>query len=390
MCDQVVVPVYRRILGYWKPLIGILTPIVLLPIPLIYQSKTGSCAYCVLIMAIYWMTEAIPIPVTALLPVVLYPLFGISDTDDISREYLKDSIMVFVGGLLVALAFEYCQLHKRIALRVMLFTGASLRMLMLGTMVTTAFLSMWMFNTATTAMMVPIILSINDELQKSLEEVHTAPSIDSEEPSTIGCETATPLPSTPNLTNRVVEKRNNSIGDTKLISDQRCATPNQQPTSTIADDKKNEVEKCIRSMRTMFLLSTCYSSNLGGTGVVTGSGTNLVALEFLGDLDPKHHGDYASLTFATWAAFNFLPMVLNIVVAWVYLQFVYLGFPTHLKFWWSQEERDSAAAGRIFNPQLESKIKLMLAKKYADLGSVTLHEVAVAICFIVAITSWVR
>lgn len=87
--------------------------------------------------------------------------------------------------------------------------------------------------------MVPIILSINDELQKvikscdcefesnfllikqSLEEVHTAPSIDSEEPSTIGCETATPLPSTPNLTNRVVEKRNNSIGDTKLISDQR-------------------------------------------------------------------------------------------------------------------------------------------------------------------------
>jgi sodium-dependent dicarboxylate transporter 2/3/5 len=126
----------------------------------------GRCAYAVVVTASYWVTEAVPLPVTSLLPVFLYPALGVASAETITQEYLKDSIMIFVGGLFVALAFEFSGLHKRIALRVMLFTGTSLRMLMLGTMFTTACLSMWISNTATTAMMVPIILAVLDELQK--------------------------------------------------------------------------------------------------------------------------------------------------------------------------------------------------------------------------------
>jgi sodium-dependent dicarboxylate transporter 2/3/5 len=92
------------------------------------------------------------------------------------------------------------------------------------------------------------------------------------------------------------------------------------------------LDKSIANMKTMLLLSTCYSSNIGGTGVITGSGTNLVAIEFLGNLDPKHHGNYASLTFATWMGFNVVPMLVNIFIAWLYLQLVFLGLPNRYRF----------------------------------------------------------
>jgi len=111
-------------------------------------------------MAIWWMTEAVPVAVTALLPVILFPAFGVMNGKAVSSEYFNSIIFLFVGGFLVALAMEKHNLHKRIALKILSVTGSGFGKILFGFMFATAFLSMWMSNTATAMMMVPVALSL--------------------------------------------------------------------------------------------------------------------------------------------------------------------------------------------------------------------------------------
>ncbi len=120
---------------------------------------TRMAAVAVL-MAGWWITEAVPIPVTALLPVALFPLLGILDGKVTAALYFNDTIFLFIGGFIFALAMQKWDLHRRIALRIILTLGSSPMRLMLGFMVATWFLSMWISNTATTMMMVPMALAI--------------------------------------------------------------------------------------------------------------------------------------------------------------------------------------------------------------------------------------
>ncbi|MCP4045492.1 MAG: DASS family sodium-coupled anion symporter [Gammaproteobacteria bacterium] len=120
------------------------------------------------LMAIWWITEAIPLAATALLPVVLFPVFGVVDGKTISTMYFNHLIFLFLGGFLMALAMERWDLHRRIAIKVLMFFGISPGRILMGFMFATAFLSMWMSNTATTMMMIPIALSIIYKLEEIL------------------------------------------------------------------------------------------------------------------------------------------------------------------------------------------------------------------------------
>ena len=123
-------------------------------------------------MAVWWVSEIIPIAVTALLPIVLFPIFGVVDGKTISAMYFNHLIFLFIGGFIMALAMEKWNLHKRIATKILIFFGISPARILLGFMLATAFLSMWMSNTATTMMMVPIAISIILKLEESVGKIN--------------------------------------------------------------------------------------------------------------------------------------------------------------------------------------------------------------------------
>ncbi|MGG3914830.1 SLC13 family permease [Rossellomorea vietnamensis] len=121
-------------------------------------------------IAIWWITEAIPIPATSLLPIILFPVTGALQSGDVTSAYGDGTIFLFMGGFIIAIAMEKWNLHKRIAMNIILLIGTSTERIVLGFMLATGFLSMWISNTATAMMMLPIgtavIYQVNESLKK--------------------------------------------------------------------------------------------------------------------------------------------------------------------------------------------------------------------------------
>lgn len=120
-------------------------------------------------IATWWITEVVPIPVTSLLPIVLLPLTGALDGSTVVSAYGNDIIFLFLGGFSLAIAMEKWNLHKRIALTIVSLIGTSPRRIILGFMVSTAFLSMWVSNTAATMMMIPVGLAVAYQASQALK-----------------------------------------------------------------------------------------------------------------------------------------------------------------------------------------------------------------------------
>ena len=119
-----------------------------------------------ILMAGWWVFESLPLPVTSLLPVFLFPLLGLMDGKSTAVQYFNDIIFLYIGGFVISLALEKWNLHKRIAFRTLLFFGSSHIRVLFGFMLASSFLSMWMSNTATAMLMLPIALSVITELEK--------------------------------------------------------------------------------------------------------------------------------------------------------------------------------------------------------------------------------
>lgn len=137
---------------------------LLSPPPAGLEAQGWSVAALAVLMAVLWATEAMPLFVTALLPLVMVPLLGIADIRAASSPYANPVIFLLLGGLLIALAFERWNLHRRIAFHIMLRVGKKPLNLIAGAMVASAFLSMWITNAATTVLMLPIAVSLIHEI----------------------------------------------------------------------------------------------------------------------------------------------------------------------------------------------------------------------------------
>jgi len=133
---------------------------LVLPVPSTLEPGAMRMAGVVALMAVWWITEAIPIPATALLPLPLFPLLGIMSARQTPLSYADRMIYLFFGGFIIAVAMQEVGLHRRIALHIIRIIGSSLQRLVLGFMLASAFLSLWISNTATTMMMLPIAIAV--------------------------------------------------------------------------------------------------------------------------------------------------------------------------------------------------------------------------------------
>lgn len=136
-----------------------------------FSHAARACAAIVLWMAIWWFTEAVPIAVTSLLPIVLFPLFGVMGSSDTLKEYANGTIFLFLGGFLIASGIARWHLDRRIALLTIRIVGTKPQQIILGLLLSTSFISAWVSNTATAAMMVPIALAVLKVVRSTREDL---------------------------------------------------------------------------------------------------------------------------------------------------------------------------------------------------------------------------
>ncbi|XP_038615202.1 solute carrier family 13 member 2 [Tachyglossus aculeatus] len=348
---------WKSVMAYWNYLFVILVPVLLLPLPIIVSAKEARCAYVIIIMALFWCTEALPLAITALLPVILFPLMGIMESEKVCMEYLKDTNMLFIGGLLVATAVEQWNLHKRIALQVLLIIGVRPALLILGFMVVTAFLSMWISNTATTAMMVPIAHAVLDQLYNSnsgeAEEGTVNHSFELQEP-------VEPTPE------KGAPKQDNGFVPAPLNSSSQL----QQQLQLQQRQKKEEHYRFSQGIS----LCVCYAASIGGIATLTGTTPNLVLQGQINSIFPDNSN---VVNFASWFIFAFPTMIILLLLAWIWIQVLFLGVNFRKNFSCGGREKErERAAFRI------------IKEEQRMLGPMTFAEVAITIIFVLLVLLW--
>ncbi|CAL4161095.1 unnamed protein product [Meganyctiphanes norvegica] len=340
---------------FWKALVILIPPLLLALLPILMPSSEIRCAYVIAVMAVYWMTEAIPMSVTALIPIFAFPLLGVMSTQETCIVYLNRTNMLFLGGLMVAVAVEHCNLHKRIALLVILHVGQSPRRLMGGFMFTAMFLSMWISNTATCAMMVPIVYAILQEVYRT----HQQKSLQDPLKDTL-------LPS--NLNERENENTNACALETGLDIE-AMELENKVQDNAETEDLQPPNDEC-RAIRDMCFISVACASNIGGTGCLTGTGPNLV----LNGILQGSFSEPTGLNFATWLLFNVPPMLICTFLSWLWLQALFLGVGKNARGHLNTEEAKS--------------MKRMIRKKFDELGKMSYQEGTVLVLFILLVFLW--
>jgi sodium-dependent dicarboxylate transporter 2/3/5 len=149
----------RRRIGFWTGIAAFVFFQFMIDLaPETPSVSTGAAVAS--LMAIWWMSEAFPLAVTALVPIVFFPILGIMPAKEVAPSYIDSNIFLFAGGFVLALAMQRWGLHKRIALIILMIIGGRPSRIVLGFMAATAILSMWVSNTATAMMMLPMALSL--------------------------------------------------------------------------------------------------------------------------------------------------------------------------------------------------------------------------------------
>ncbi|XP_051965423.1 Na(+)/dicarboxylate cotransporter 3-like [Xyrauchen texanus] len=339
---------FRKLWCMRQQLILILAPLLLLPVLFVVPPKEGKCLYVVLLMALYWCTEALPLAVTAMLPVCLFPTMGILPSKKVCPQYFLETNFLFLSGLVMASAIEEWGLHRRIALKVLKIVGVKPAWLILGMMVTSSFLSMWLSNTATTAMMLPIANAILESLFGNLEGLKENCKVKSD------------------------PEGDSQVKMHVLPSEKQILTADDKSVWTDRSEKNNlevirkEAEHQIKVWKG-FLICIPYAASIGGTATLTGTAPNLILVGQLKSYFPECD----LINFGSWFVFAFPLMLLFLILGWIWIAFLYGGLNTRLCI----SKHDERAAA-------EAKAKTVIDEDYKKLGPIKFAEGSIAFFFI--------
>uniref|UniRef100_A0A672S4S9 Solute carrier family 13 member 3 n=1 Tax=Sinocyclocheilus grahami TaxID=75366 RepID=A0A672S4S9_SINGR len=333
----------RKLWGARKQLILMLAPLLLLPLLFVVPPKEGKCLYVVLLMAVYWCTEALPLAVTAMLPVCLFPTMGILPSKKVCPQYFLETNFLFLSGLVMASAIEECGLHRRIALKVLKIVGVKPAWLILGMMITSSFLSMWLSNTATTAMMLPIANAILESLFGNLETLKE------------------------NCKDKSDPEGDSRVKMHVLPCEKQVLTTENTSEQKNLEEVRREAEYQMKVWKG-FLISIPYAASIGGTATLTGTAPNLILVGQLKSYFPECD----LINFGSWFVFAFPLMLIFLILGWIWIAFLYGGLNTR----YLCVKHDERAAA-------EAKAKAVIDEDYKKLGPIKFAEGSITFLFII-------
>uniref|UniRef100_A0A671U5T6 Solute carrier family 13 member 3 n=1 Tax=Sparus aurata TaxID=8175 RepID=A0A671U5T6_SPAAU len=283
-------------------------------------------------MAMFWCTEALPLAVTAMLPVCLFPTLGILPSKKLCPQYFLETNFLFLSGLLMASSIEEWGLHRRIALKVLTIVGVKPAWLILGMMLTSSFLSMWLSNTATTAMMLPIANAILESLFGDLETLKQK------------CKS----PDDPE--GDIINGRTDKMEQSDMMTSEEIQLESQYQLKVWKG----------------FLICIPYAASIGGTATLTGTAPNLI---LIGQLK-SHFPDCDLINFGSWFAFAFPLMLIFLFFGWIWISYLYGGLNTRLCF----KKSDHRA-------EAEARARALIEDDYRKLGPLNFAEGAISFFF---------
>ncbi|RNA06658.1 solute carrier family 13 member 2, partial [Brachionus plicatilis] len=314
------------------------------------------CGYVLVIMSLYWITECLPIAVTSLLPVLLFPIFNILSSNATSQIYFQDIQMLFFGGLVLAIGIEKTGLHERVALKIIMFFGSDPKWLLLGVMTVTGFLSLWISNTASSSMMLPIVVALVKQLAKynpAFSNKKTIPSVSY---------------------NKVNDASNL---DTNTGFKVEHVTYNDDEGTfheeTSEEHIANEELQTPAGKKLMkgFCLGIAYSASVGGSGSLVGTTPNLLLKGFFDTNYPD-----GGLNFLTYLLFSLPAAAMVVLASWIVLAVIWLP-KSELMFF---KKKPKTAAG--------DQLKKMIKNRYDQLGPISFDQISVGILFVLCVLLW--
>ncbi|KAK0141820.1 Solute carrier family 13 member 1 [Merluccius polli] len=348
-------------------LLVLLAPLLLLPLPLLLRTKVAECGFVLILMALFWALEPLPLAMTAMLPAALFPLFGIMTSAEVAGEYFKDFHFLLVGVICLAAAIEKWGLHRRIALKLITLVGVNPAWLMLGFMSGCAFLSMWVHNTSAVTMVMPIVeaviqqvLKVGDEEGAGLTGVHNpALQLDEtdekkKEPENEGAEPETPAaPEQPSTHIQIVWSRCDPVVCLQVCDPCEASSRRQQ------------------NVCRALCLGIAYSSNIGGIATLPGTSPNLIFSQYISQIYPECN----SINFGNWLLLCLPISIIMLLLSWLWLHWLFIGS----EFLWRCEGE---------TPEKEKRSAKLIQEEYSALGPMSPQEMVTLVLFVLLALLW--
>ncbi|NXJ26436.1 S13A4 protein, partial [Dicrurus megarhynchus] len=359
------------------------------------------CAYVLVVTAVYWVSEAVPLGAAALVPAFLYPLFGVMKSSEVAAEYFKNTTLLLMGVICVAASVEKWNLHKRIALRMVMMAGAKPGMLLLCFMCCTTVLSMWLSNTSTTAMVMPIVEAVLQELvnaEEDCEVITTAGSTIAEENKPIGLGEKHGQPSlelifinedatTTDFSSLMNSKSMNGvhvianpIGTMNSTSNGQHLPQAQilvlppEPSNLGLSTKYRYQTRHDHMVCKCLSLSISYAATIGGLTTIIGTSTSLIFLEHFNNQYPKAE----VVNFGTWFLFSFPISLIMLVLTWFWLHWLFLGC----------NFKETCSVSKKKKTKREEMSERRIQEEYKKLGNVSYPEMVTGFFFILMTLLW--